>query len=384
MTSWATAAIMVAPVLMSAGRRLIPLHRRLLKWYDRHHRDLPWRRRADDPYAQLLAEFMLQQTQVGTVVNYYDRFIERFPTVRSLAAADLDEVLAIWSGLGYYRRARNLHAAARQIVERHNGRVPAAVEELMDLPGIGRYTAGAIASIAYGIRAPVLDGNVIRVLMRLLAMTADPKSPTARSRLWECAESLLPRKRCGDFNQALMELGATLCSPRAPSCDACPLRQSCRAHLRGLTGRIPPPAARARVLSQRMLVAAVRRDHELLFVQRPASGLWAGLWELPCEQVMDGESLDKARGRLQANLPIRCRLSRSPIGIMTRQLTHRRITFEIFTGTARDGHRLPRPWRWMSPSPNRRGGTSRACEAMIELLEARRALAKPAKTIKKS
>lgn len=363
---------------------------RLLRWYDANRRDLPWRRRADDPYAQLLAEFMLQQTQVGTVLDYYERFINRFPTIQALAAAEFDDVLALWSGLGYYRRARNLHAAARKIVERYGGTVPRTVDELMSLPGIGRYTAGAIASIAYDVRAPVLDGNVIRVLMRLLAMRADPKSPGARSRLWRCAESLLPRKRCGDFNQAMMELGATLCSPRAPNCDACPLNRCCRAHLRRLTDHIPPTARRTRVLPARMVVAAVRRSvgrsssREWLFVQRPPSGLWASLWELPSEPVADGESPVAARKRLEAGLPIRCRLGKKPVATVTRQLTHRTITFEVFTASvsharkkARSGQRptyerenesFARPWRWVRPDRIRTLGISRACEAIVALL----------------
>jgi len=363
----------------------VAISRPLLRWYDANRRDLPWRRRFDDPYAQLLAEFMLQQTQVSTVLNYYERFIKRFPTVRSLAAAELDDVLALWSGLGYYSRARNLHAAARKIVEQYGGTVPRTVDELMRLPGIGRYTAGAIASIAYDVRAPVLDGNVIRVLMRLSAMRADPKSPTARKRLWDRAESLLPRKRCGDFNQAMMELGATLCLPRAPNCDVCPLKRCCLARLRCLTDQIPPTARRARVVPARMVVAAIRRTgvrtsvQEWLFVQRPPSGLWAGLWELPSEPVADGESLVAACKRLLAGLPISCRLSRAPKATVTRRLTHRRITFEIFSGTAGDGQSPPRPWRWISPGPNRRLGTSRACEVIMELLGARRTLAKPAK-----
>ncbi len=349
---------------------LTDIRRRLLTWYDRHHRDLPWRRRANDPYAQLLAEFMLQQTQVTTVLGYYERFIKRFPTVQALASSPLDDVLALWSGLGYYSRARNLHAAARTIVDEHGGAVPRTVEELMSLPGIGRYTAGAIASIAYGVRAPVLDGNVIRVLMRLTARNADPKSPAVRARLWDQAGKLLPHRRCGDFNQALMELGATLCSPRNPNCGTCPLNRRCQAYLHGTTNQIPPSAGRTRVLPARMLVAAVRGKSEWLFVQRPQHGLWAGLWELPTEPVGEDESIAAARQRLQSRLPIACRLGRRPIGQVTRTLTHRRITFEVFTGTARNRQSLRRPWRWLSPTRTQTLGISRACEAIIELLEA--------------
>jgi A/G-specific adenine glycosylase len=351
------------------SRKLTHIRRRLLTWYDRRRRDLPWRSRANDAYAQLLAEFMLQQTQVSTVLGYYERFIKRFPTVRALASAPLDDVLALWSGLGYYSRARNLHAAARRIVDEHDGAVPRTVSELMSLPGIGRYTAGAIASIAYGVRAPVLDGNVIRVLMRLTAMNANPKSPAVRSRLWDEAGKLLPRRRCGDFNQALMELGATLCSPRSPNCRACPLDRRCQAYLHGRTDQIPPPASRTRVLPARMLVAAIRRRNELLFVQRPQHGLWAGLWELPTEPVETDESIASARRRLRSRLPVPCRLGGRPIGQVTRALTHRRITFEVFTGAARSSQRPLRPWRWVSPDQIRTLGISRACQAIIELLE---------------
>src|SRR5687767_3542267 len=278
------------------------IRRKLLAWYDRCKRDLPWRRRHDDPYAQLLAEFMLQQTQVSTVTPFYERFIQRFPDVRSLAAAGADDVLAMWSGLGYYSRARHLHRAAQEIVQRFGGTVPRLVDELITLPGIGRYTAGAIASVAYDTPAPVLDGNVIRVLMRLRADRDDPKSVAVRSRLWAAAEALIPQRRCGDFNQGLMELGATICLPRNPQCLLCPIQAYCRAREAGLVEQIPAVAQRTPVKEMSMVTAAIHHRQKLMFVQRPLKGLWAGLWELPSETLRARETVDNAWVRLRKNL----------------------------------------------------------------------------------
>ncbi len=348
------------------------LRRRLLHWYDRHKRDLPWRRRVGDGYAQLLAEFMLQQTQVATVVDYYNRFIGRFPTVQDLADASEDEVLALWSRLGYYRRARNLHAAARKVVSDFAGQVPSDVDRLMTLPGVGRYTAGAIASVAYDTRAPVLDGNVTRVLMRLLALDADPQDRETLARLWATAEVMLPRTRCGDFNQALMELGATVCSPKGPRCLVCPLSSVCRARELGAAERIPRPRERAKVLPASIVVAAVRRGTELLFFQRPRDGLWAGLWELPSEALQNGEPLDAARRRLRTRLPEGVRLRTQCLGQVMRQLTHRRVTFHVYQGHARPDSSvngsIHQTARWVTADELPTLGLSRACEAVLRLV----------------
>ncbi|HOJ73504.1 MAG TPA: A/G-specific adenine glycosylase [Phycisphaerae bacterium] len=386
------------PVIPPDSSSRSRIRRRLLAWYDGHKRDLPWRRRAGDAYAQMLAELMLQQTQVATVIGYYERFIARFPTVADLARADLDEVLALWSGLGYYSRARHLHAAARAIVEHHGGVVPSHVHQLMSLPGIGRYTAGAIASIAYGRRAAVLDGNVVRVLMRLLALEDDPKRPALREQLWSVAEQLLPRSRCGDFNQALMELGATVCRPGIPDCDECPLRADCRGHERGLVDRIPPPARRATVRSVEYVVAAIRHGGRMLFVQRPLTGLWAGLWELPSEPLAAGETAGDGLRRLRERLPPKCRIKDTEAGTATRQLTHRTVLFHVYEGRAasaalpatasygvstgpRTGKRSARtgpkssgsasagpPARWLRPDELSQIGLSRAGLAVLQLL----------------
>ena len=201
------------------------LQRRLLAWYRRHQRDLPWRR-TRDPYAIWVSEIMLQQTQVATAIPYYERFLRRFPHVRALARAPMERVLKSWEGLGYYSRARNLRRAAQIVLAEHGGRLPEEPEALRKLPGIGRYTAGAISSIAFDRDEPVLDGNVIRVLCRVFLIRANPKSARTQKRLWKLAEELLPAGHASFFNQALMDLGATICMPSHPHCDRCPLRQA--------------------------------------------------------------------------------------------------------------------------------------------------------------
>jgi len=244
----------------------IASRRKLLSWYRRNRRDLPWRR-TSDPYAIWISEIMLQQTRVAAVVPYYERFLARFPDVRALAKARLDQVLALWSGLGYYRRARHLHAAAREVLR--NG-FPRTEAEWRNLPGIGPYAAAAISSIAFGERAAAVDGNVVRVLSRLHA-TNGPVRELARA--W-----LSPRSP-GDHNQALMELGATVCTPRAPSCPRCPLTSSCRG--RSDPTRYPKPRAKPRITEERLAVALIVRDGRVQLVRRSPDGLLAGMWELP-------------------------------------------------------------------------------------------------------
>ncbi|MFL6231963.1 MAG: A/G-specific adenine glycosylase [Thermoanaerobaculia bacterium] len=251
----------------------------LLTWFDQHRRDLPWRR-TSDPYKIWLSEVMLQQTRVETVLPFYNRFLERFPAVEDLARAEVEEVLALWSGLGYYRRARQLHAAARQVAEA--GEFPSTVEGLLALPGIGSYTAAAVASIAFGVAAPVMDGNVERVLSRVLALGEDPKSGGARKKLLAAAAELLDPARPGDSNQALMELGATLCSPRRPKCLLCPLRPGCRAAREGDPESYPIPKVKREGERHRLLVAVVEDGSGVLLFRRPDdSTLLAGTWELP-------------------------------------------------------------------------------------------------------
>lgn len=253
---------------------------RLLAWYDENARDLPWRR-VTDPYAILVSEFMLQQTQVQTVIPYFTAFMARFPDVRALAAASVDEVLALWQGLGYYRRARHLHQAAQAIVARHDGVVPRSYQEVRALPGVGEYTAAAVLSIAFDLPHPVLDGNVARVVARLLTIDDPVDQAPAKRRIRAFLERAMPARRCGDFNQALMELGATLCTPLSPRCGGCPVAQLCRARMEGRAAALPRKAGKERVRTEERTVAVVWRRDAVLVRRRPDEGLLGGLWEFP-------------------------------------------------------------------------------------------------------
>lgn len=259
------------------------IHERLLAWFDTHKRDLPWRG-VDDPYAVWISEVMLQQTRVGSVVPYYRRWMERFPDVGALADADLEEVLRLWRGLGYYARARNAHRCARQVRDGCDGVFPPSAVGLRTLPGIGPYTAAAVASIAFGEAVVAVDGNVRRVVARLCDV---PQPSLAEAR--DHAAGLMDRARPGDFNEAMMELGATVCTPRAPTCEACPLAAGCRARAAGTVAERPLRRRRRRVPTRTwdVLVAVSPRDRTLV-VRRPPEGLLGGMWEFPAVEVEDG------------------------------------------------------------------------------------------------
>lgn len=318
----------------------------LISWYRGGHRDLPWRR-TGDPYAVWVSEIMLQQTRVDTVKERFAAFMARFPTVKSLASAPLEDVLALWSGLGYYARARNLHAAAGEVVARHDGRIPDELDTIRALPGIGPYTAGAILSIAYGKRAPILDGNVIRVLSRLFTIAELPEASSAsRKRYWALAESLLPPSEnqakkgendAGDLNQSLMELGATVCVPQRPVCLVCPLRGVCAARKEGDPERYPPKAATKTVPIVRAITLLVRRPGgEVLLLRRPASGLWGGLWEPPTLPLLDGESESAGLSRLLReglSLPATSARRAQPLTPFVHVLTHREMRFSPYALT---------------------------------------------------
>ncbi|BAT68440.1 A/G-specific adenine glycosylase [Pseudomonas aeruginosa] len=261
----------------------------VLDWYDRHGRkDLPWQQ-GITPYRVWVSEIMLQQTQVSTVLGYFDRFMAALPDVEALAAAAEDEVLHLWTGLGYYSRARNLHKTAQIVVERHAGEFPRDVEQLAELPGIGRSTAGAIASLSMGLRAPILDGNVKRVLARYLAQDGYPGEPKVARALWEAAERFTPHARVNHYTQAMMDLGATLCTRSKPSCLLCPLVSGCRAHLLGREADYPQPKPRKALPQKRTLMPILaNRDGAILLYRRPSSGLWGGLWSLPELDDLDG------------------------------------------------------------------------------------------------
>lgn len=276
--------------------------RTLLEWFAAHARDLPWRR-TRDPWAVLVSEVMLQQTQVKTVIPYWECWMRRFPDAASLATAGEAEVLKLWEGLGYYRRARNLQAAACALVTEHGGRFPRNLDAILALPGVGRYTAGAVASIAFNQPAPILDGNVMRVLARLFAVDGDPAAREVNARLWRLAGELVvtaarierPRERaCSALNQALMELGATVCTPRTPACPTCPVRRHCAAHRTGRVAELPAPRARPATSARRFLVIAAEHAERWLVRRRPAAEVNGGFWEFPNVEVLSDGDADPA------------------------------------------------------------------------------------------
>ncbi len=268
----------------------------LLAWWDIHSRELPWRN-TRDPYAIWVSEIMLQQTRVQTVIPYYLRFLKQFPTVWALAKAPEQKVLKAWEGLGYYRRARNLHAAARQLATESNGRLPPSVEGLRSLPGIGRYTAGAIASIAFDLDEPVLDGNVIRVLSRVYCCRGDVTKAATRNELWQRAEELVPPGQAGRMNQAIMDLGAMVCLPRKPHCDACPLARTCLARKKGIQEQLPVKPAAAKVPHYDIAAGIVWKRGRVLIDQRKPDALLGGLWEFPGGKQREGETPEQAAVR---------------------------------------------------------------------------------------
>jgi A/G-specific adenine glycosylase len=278
------------------------VRRRLLTWFPTARRDLPWRRDRD-PYRIWVSEVMLQQTTVAAVVPYFERFLRAFPTLRDLAAAAEQDVLRLWEGLGYYRRARDLHRAARQLASSHGGTVPDDPGVLGELPGMGRYTLGAVLSQAYDRRLPVLEANSLRVLCRLFGRTDDPRRGPAQRWLWQVAEDLLPARRAGDFNQALMELGALVCTPAGPRCGDCPLAADCVARRLGLQNEIPLKAPPPAITEVREAAVVIRRGKDVLLTQRPESASrWANLWEFPHGPLADGESHEGAAARLAREL----------------------------------------------------------------------------------
>lgn len=317
----------------------------LLQWWDFDHSDLPWRRNKD-AYAVWIAEVMLQQTQIATVIPYYERWMERLPTVNALAEASIDDVLKLWEGLGYYSRARNLHAAAVIIMEELAGRMPAEVEDLLRLPGIGRYTAGAISSIAFDRPAPVLDGNIVRVLSRLTDLGEDVTLSMTRRRLWKLASDLVPTERPGEFNQALMELGQRLCTPSAPRCGNCPLSTLCLSKERGTQYERPVRPPRKRTPHYNVVAGVIYDGDEpagerFLIARRPFDKMLGGLWEFPGGKTEGSESYEAALKReIEEELAIEIQVG-GPLCTIAHAYTHFRITLHVFlakhtAGTPRD------------------------------------------------
>ncbi len=262
---------------------------RLLAWYRAHARDLPWRR-TRDPYAIWVSEIMLQQTRVEAVLPYYQGFMDRFPTVRALAEATLDEVLQVWEGMGYYARARNLHRAAQLVVDRHSGRLPTDRQQLTALPGIGDYTASALLSIAFGFDELALEGNLRRVLGRLYELKLDPRSPAGERELRKLGQTMLPAGRASQFNQALMDLGATICTPRSPRCDQCPLQADCLAYRHGTQTDFPARTLRTPLPVRQAVAAIWESGGRVLLRRQPPDGLLGGLWTFPGGFLQEAES----------------------------------------------------------------------------------------------
>lgn len=349
----------------------------LLAWYDRVAADLPWRR-THDPYRVWLSEIMLQQTQVETVIPYYERFLAAFPTVETLANAPLDDVLKHWEGLGYYSRARNLHRAAQRVAREMDGQFPATAEALEQLPGIGRYTAGAISSIAFGQRAPVLDGNVIRVFARLTDLNDDVTQNAVKIKLWELAEEWLPAERAGDYNQALMELGRTVCKPRNPLCSVCPVQSHCVAFANGTQNERPVKAKKAPTPHYDVAAGVIwNENNQLLIAQRPLDGLLGGLWEFPGGKQEPSETLPECLKReLREELAIEVEVE-DLFTVVHHGFTHFRITLHAFMCRYRSGEPQKigvHDWAWVDVSNLERYSFGKADREIIAALHARKTM----------
>ncbi len=306
------------------------VRRNLIRWYSQHRRDLPWRGEGQTPYHVLVSEFMLQQTQVATVIPYFQQWIEQLPTLKDAAAAEESTVLRLWQGLGYYSRAKRLHATLKQIVHEHKAVVPRDVETLLTLPGIGRYTAGAIASIAYDEPAPIVDGNVVRVLVRLLGIRENVSAPATVRRLWAAAERLVDPQQPSEFNSGLMELGAMICTPRSPKCLLCPINTTCRARLGGFEEAVPVIKKSKPVPVERRVIWRVwDKEDRRLVEQRPPSGRWASLWQFPTRASDDSP------------VPVS---SWEPAGIIRHKLTHRAYVFEVRDAVTSEPAPMPMMW----------------------------------------
>lgn len=343
--------------------------RRLLSWYDQRQRDLPWRG-TSDPYAVWVAEVMLQQTRVSTVRPHYRRWMASFPTVADLAEASLDAVLKAWEGLGYYARARNLHRAAQEVATRHGGRVPDSWDAFRALPGVGGYTAGAVLSIAFGQRVPAVDGNARRVLARHFAVDVPVTRASTQRQVRELADSLVPPNRPGDFNQALMDLGAEICRPRRPRCRDCPLRESCVAREQGRQAELPhrdPP----RRIPHHPLTAAViwGPEGKLLLARRPWQGFLGGLWMFPGGRQRADLSLEASlRAEVRAMLGIGVRVDKRLV-VLEHAYSHFRSTLHAFEACHLSGQPQAlgcAEWQWRRPSSVADLALSRADQKVLE------------------
>ena len=317
-----------------------PIAKKLLYWYGINKRDLPWR---DDPnpYAVWVAEVMAQQTRLETVTHYFERWMARFPTIAGLALASQQDVLTLWEGLGYYSRARNLHKAAQVVIEEHGGELPGNVKALQSLPGIGRYTAGAIASLAFGLDEAVVDGNVKRVMARLFTVDEMVDVPVGERKIWALAAENLPLGKAADYNQALMDLGAMVCLSNNPDCERCPLRDDCQAYASGRQAELPYMKPKAGIPHYTVTAAVIRKGARVLIAQRPEDGLLGGMWEFPGGKLEDGEDLRACLKReIKEELGVKISVDKE-VGVFQHAYTHFKVTLHAFDCELRQGQPKP-------------------------------------------
>lgn len=335
---------------MKQNERIELIQKQLLAWYKKYQRDLPWRR-SRDPYAIWISEIMLQQTQVITVKPYYLHFLKTFPTVKKLANAKLDSVLKCWEGLGYYTRAKNLHKAAKTIVSDYQCQLPSSIEDLIKIPGIGPYTAGAIASIAFDLDEPVLDGNVMRVLCRLFTIKTNPKESDTQKKLWTLARKMIPTGQASFFNQALMDLGATICTPSKPSCETCPISDCCKAKKAKLQHELPLKVKKKPVPHYDIGIGVVWKKNKILIDQRKDEGLLGGLWEFPGGKIAKNEKPQACVKReIKEELAVNVKVNNLLI-IVKHAYSHFKITLHVYECDYVSGR--PKAvecaaWKWVS------------------------------------
>ena len=357
---------------MNLGREFkTEFGQKLLRWYRGNKRDLPWRR-TTDPYKIWVSEVMLQQTQVESVLPYYLNFVEIFPDLKSLAAAPLSKVLKVWEGMGYYARARNLLTAAQLIAQKYRGELPATHDELLKIPGIGPYTAAAVASIAFGEDTPVLDGNVRRVVARLMKIETPPGRKEAQARFAVVARDLLPAGRAGDFNQAMMELGALVCTPRRPACDRCPIPFFCQAYQTMPDPSLLPAKAPKKALPHYdVAIGIIWKEHEVLIDRRPKKGLLGGLWEFPGGKQEPGETLVQCLEReVREELAIEVKVE-EPFLTVPHTYTHFKVTLHSFHCRYLGGEPRPRQaidWKWVPLDGLRRYAFPKANKVILDAL----------------
>lgn len=348
---------------------------KLIDWYQKNKRDLPWRR-TSDPYKIWVSEVMLQQTQVQQVLPYYEKFIEKYPDIESVSSASLSDLLKVWEGMGYYSRARNLLNAGQMIVKKHNGKMPTTHDELLKIPGIGPYTAAAVASIAFNEDYPVVDGNVLRVLSRVFKIEEFPKKKDVKTKFVNAAKALLPAGRASDFNQAIMELGALICTPKKPKCSSCPINFFCQAYQTMADPSVLPAKAPSKSKPHYdVAIGIVWKSGRILIDQRPENGLLGGLWEFPGGKQERGETLEQCVIReIREEMAIDVRVQ-GPFLTVQHAYSHFRITLHSFQCQYVDG--VPKPktsinWRWVSPGQLKRfpfpSANKKILDALLETL----------------